>query len=514
MEIIQKFNSFKNGILKSLIFILVNTMVILPILTPVEAQTYTEQLKEQLMLVIPEVTENPSHTITFKDPGGGGVTLEIDGQGEKTIESPYELPTLGIGEHTLIFKFLDEQEVKQTLEEEIVIIPRPPELNTPEILKSKLNLNGEGVAGGKIELFLSDGDIEIREEVEINNTGDWEYSTLEELNSGDYTVIAIARKNGYASKYSEPKMFTITGEVRGIEDHIANIKKNTTVKLEDINPEEIPYILESNPTLAAALGLPLLIGILLGILVKAILGGGGSKKVEDLLKSNFEGGKADKLSRKNKKKLVHKLQEKLAESESKKKTKSKPQETNIKKSSKKHTETPKNKKSSEQESTEKKEKSKIEKKDSIKKTDKTTEPNNDDPQEKSTEKEKQKVKTLESNNDATQEDTKETTQIDPKNKESSEQESTENKATKEEFPEKMEDFEKKTKKDETSNNKEATKKKKKGGVLSKSEFLKKFKIFDPDDEDGKEKKEKKKNSRNIKINLGGKKKRRRVITRL
>ncbi len=526
----------------------------------VYAQTYTEQLKEQLMLVIPEVTENPNHTITFKDPGGGGVTLEIDGQGEKTIESPYELPTLGIGNHNLIFKFLDEQEVKQTIEEEIVIIPRPPELNTPKILQSKLDISGEGVAGGKIEIFLSNGDNEIREEVIIENTGSWEYSTSEELEPGKYTIIAIARKNGYASKYSEPKMFSIAGEVRGIDDHIEEFEKNTTIKLEDINPEEIPYILESNPTLAAALGLPLLIGILLGILIKVILGGGGSKKVEKLLKSNFEGDTANKLS---KKKLVHKLQEKLEKSSS---SKNKTSPTNNKESESKTDQTSTSQSKSSSKKTEQKPKSdeKNKKKDKTNddssQTDQTStsqsksSSNKTEQKPKSDEKNKKKNKTNDdssktdsdssktddnssktNDNDSSKTDNGSSKTDDDSSKtddnNSSKNNNGSSKTNDNDKPgknEKYTDFIKddskakdkntdqtgnsssntnadKPNKNPKSNKIEDKSSDKKKGILSKNEFLKKFKIFDPDDNQGNEKKDKKKKTRNIKINISGKK---------
>lgn len=250
--------------------------------------SYTQELEKQLMLEIPAVTENPSHTIIFKDPSGKGVSIIIDGQNYGEIKSPYNLPTLGIGKHTLEFSFKDNEEISQKLEKDIVIIPRPPKVNTPEVVNNRVKLTGSGVAGGVIEMFISGGLANYRKEAEIDINGDWNLQLEEELSSEKYTVVAIARKNGFASKYSEPISFEIKnqqsddGNQTAITENIAE-----DVNLEKMGVEDIINYIINNQKLLIATGIVLVIGIVLGIFIKFVFSDNSGKKVEKLLKNSL-----------------------------------------------------------------------------------------------------------------------------------------------------------------------------------------------------------------------------------
>ena len=98
--------------------------------------------------------------------------LEIDGQGFKTIESPYTLPSLGIGDHVLTFRFTDEEETRQTLEKTLVVIPRPPVINAPETVSStQITLNGTALVGSVVDIFLAGGAVNIKATTQVEEDG-------------------------------------------------------------------------------------------------------------------------------------------------------------------------------------------------------------------------------------------------------------------------------------------------------------------------------------------------------
>ncbi len=274
-------------------------LILLPVImlsggaSPIVAQSgtsnvdsYSAELEEQLMLEIPPVTENPSHAIVFTDPSGDGVSLIIDGQDRGEIESPYNLPTLGIGKHTLEFKFKDKEEVSQTLIKDIVIVPRQPRINTPSVINSKVSIDGTGVAGGVVEIFLSGGLVNYRKEAQIDINGDWTLSMEEELAPEKYTIVAIARKNGFASRYSEPVNFEIRssqGSEEIDDDQVLLVEHD----LESMSLGEIvDFIVQSRPLLISSAAM-ILIGVLLGVLLKIFFTDNSSKKVENLLRSSI-----------------------------------------------------------------------------------------------------------------------------------------------------------------------------------------------------------------------------------
>ena len=299
--------------MKKLILILIPTALLLSSPMMISAQTgtnnvdsYSQELETQLMLEMPPVTENPSHAIIFKDPSGKGVSIVIDGKDYGTITSPYSLPTLGIGKHTIELSFKDEEEVSQKVLKDIVIIPRPPRIDTPKIIGNKVNLAGTGVAGGSIEVFISGGLSNYRKEAEIDINGMWELAITEDLLDEKYTVIAITRKNGFASKYSEPVNFeiSINGGQTEAENPVVSV---AATDIENMSIEElIDYIINSQKLLITS-GVLLLIGILLGVLLKFLFTDNSTRKVESLLKNSL--GLGNKSPQVNTEKVLPKKKE-------------------------------------------------------------------------------------------------------------------------------------------------------------------------------------------------------------
>jgi hypothetical protein len=203
----------------------------------------------QLLLDIPVMTDNPSHIITFIDPSDEkvGVQLEIDGKSFQEIKSPYSLPALSIGKHELRFRFVDKYGSTQILEKEIIVIPRPPIINSPTYDESNLIITGTGLSNSEIILILSSNKSIIYKEGIIDGTGKWEIRIERaELKESLFTFSAYTRKYGYASNLAEP----ITFEIGGSQSIISNGNgKEIYFKFKSISFKNLGNIIKSNTDL-------------------------------------------------------------------------------------------------------------------------------------------------------------------------------------------------------------------------------------------------------------------------
>jgi len=230
-----------------------------------------ERIEKALLLNLPEISDNPNHIITFKDPAGKGVFLEIDGQGFEEIVSPYTLPSLSLGKHILTFKFADAQDTEQILERNITIIPRPPIINPPQVIDNKIILSGTSISNGKVELFLTRDISNQKALVEVNENGEWEHTFSEDIEEGIYTVIATTRRNGFASYSSEPVVFSVGQTLPTITE---NTTQKTALTLED---------LKTNQQLLIAAVTLFSLGIILTIIITTIFNRISNKKSKKVL---------------------------------------------------------------------------------------------------------------------------------------------------------------------------------------------------------------------------------------
>ncbi len=241
-------------------------------LTEIETER-AGRIEQQLLLNLPEISDNPNHIITFKDPSGTGVSLEIDGQGFREISSPYTLPSLGLGKHILTFKFSDEQETEQILEKSLTIIPRPPLLNPPTISENEIIISGTAIASSKIDLFLTRDIYHEKALTETNQDGKWEYTFKENVTEGTYAVIATTRRNGFASDYSEPIVFTVDGDAASLTS-IEDEPQYIAFTLKDLkfgNPKSIFTMLKDNTDLSVAFAFFLILGAGLSWIIISII---------------------------------------------------------------------------------------------------------------------------------------------------------------------------------------------------------------------------------------------------
>ena len=143
-------------------------------------------LEEMLDLDIPNITDNPSLLINFTDPSKekGGVELSLDEKEYNKIQSPFTLPALSIGSHSLTFRFLDQYDVSQTLTKILIITPRPPALNTPNINSEGIIFTGRALAGSEITLILNSNNKMVVKQTEVDQDGVWTLTIAEDIPQG------------------------------------------------------------------------------------------------------------------------------------------------------------------------------------------------------------------------------------------------------------------------------------------------------------------------------------------
>ncbi|KUK67121.1 MAG: transmembrane(s)protein [candidate division WS6 bacterium 36_33] len=264
-----------------------------------------EDFLQQLLLDIPETTDNPSHIITFVDPSDdkSGVELEIDEGGFEQISSPYTLPALSIGQHELRFKFVDKYGSTQTLEKGLIVIPRPPIMNSPFFEEGLLKLSGTGLSNSDLVLILSSGKNISVEETTIDAQGNWKISiNEEELSEGVYTFSAFTRRNGYASNLSEPLTFEV-GESNNVS---FNNDNEIYFSFKEISWENLGDIITKNIDLGLLVGGAFILGFVICLLITSLVKGSIDNKTiknfEKKMKQNGMGKKdvtlKEKLSQK------------------------------------------------------------------------------------------------------------------------------------------------------------------------------------------------------------------------
>lgn len=248
-----------------------------------------KELEMQLLLNLPLSTENPNHVVTFTDPSPSqkGVFLQIDGKDYKQITSPYTLPTLGIGAHTLYFKFHDKVETQQILERNIAIIPRTPQIKPPVVNGGNVTVSGTGIPTSQVEVLIFN---ELERTVLFGITdvsGNWSITLDKQLAEGKYTMLAIVRKNGFSSKFSETLGFEVgTNEITQ-EVTVTPDTKPIYFSFSQINQNNIVDTFKANPDLAYLLVGIFLFAIILTMFINLMFRNKENKKAEKLLKSVF-----------------------------------------------------------------------------------------------------------------------------------------------------------------------------------------------------------------------------------
>lgn len=221
-----------------------------------------DKLRKILSLKLPHEIDNPIFPVTFVEPAGSEVEIQVDGEGFAVAMSPYSLPSLSIGEHVIDFRFQDSEGVSQNLEETFIIIPRPPVWKEGQKTEfssdSVVILGGTALPNSRVIVLISET---LKSAVaEVDGEGIWNVSFDKQLETGKYSAISFVRKSGYASNFSEVKTFSV-GMVEGVSD--------TMVDEDVVNEKEvdllfglIPYTEENYPYVIAIIGLSAIVVVL------------------------------------------------------------------------------------------------------------------------------------------------------------------------------------------------------------------------------------------------------------
>lgn len=258
----------------------------------------TNKLESQLGLTIPEITDNPNHVISFTDPSSekAGVQLEIDGQGFREITSPYTLPSLGIGRHVLTFRFTDREETRQTLEKILVVVPRPPVVNAPTgVSTEQITVKGTALIGSIVDIFLSGGTTHLKAEATVQADGTWSHTFENTFPLQIYNVVAITKRSGFASSFSETIVFELSeGDV--VNTPSSNVKP-IHFAFKDINRDNFKDVFKNNLDLVYLSILLFLLGTILATLLSSNRKATQLKRVEghfhQMFKSNEQSNKGE-----------------------------------------------------------------------------------------------------------------------------------------------------------------------------------------------------------------------------
>lgn len=222
---------------------------------------------QQLDLELPKITDNPSLIITFSDPSTNkeGVQLEIDKKGYLTIKSPYTFPALSIGDHQLKFKFVDKYAATQTIEKEIIVIPRAPILNTPSVEASKIIFGGSALSGSEVVLLLSTDQKMITKTTDADQDGKWEIEITDNIPTGLYSFTALVRKYGYASNLAQAMTLDISNGDKDV--FVDDTKQKIHFAFNSIEINKAEEIAKENPDLVVTFASLFVLGSLLGLLL-------------------------------------------------------------------------------------------------------------------------------------------------------------------------------------------------------------------------------------------------------
>jgi hypothetical protein len=250
-------------------------------------QEREEDFLKQLLLDIPTITDNPSNIITFIDPSEdkSGVEIEIDENTFEEIKSPYTLPALSIGKHSLRFRFVDKYGSVQILEREIIVIPRPPIINSPIFEENFLKMSGSGLANSELVLILSSERNILVKEGTIDGDGNWALEIdYEELTEGIFTFSAFTKRYGYASNLSEP----LTFEIGNSERLLFQNEREIYFKFKDLSLEDMSSVLSGNIDLVVLVAISFLSGFAISLIVFSFVKGNKENKTLKMFEKKMD----------------------------------------------------------------------------------------------------------------------------------------------------------------------------------------------------------------------------------
>ena len=182
-----------------------------------------EQYYKELSLNLPNVIDTQNLEIVFANPNNNPkkypITIIIDNKKFEKAKSPFKLPDLEIGTHTITIKYTNKDGIPRTLSTLITVVPKAPILTqknkTLFYRPEPITISGKALAFSKIMVIINSTDIQY---IPVDSTGEWQF-TIKSPKTGIYNLLFFTYKNGVISKnYAKIKI--------KYSSHQANIKNN------------------------------------------------------------------------------------------------------------------------------------------------------------------------------------------------------------------------------------------------------------------------------------------------
>ncbi len=159
-------------------------------------QKEEETFKKELSLVLPDIIDDPNYKIVFKNPSKEPVDLLIDGKTYKKIKSPFKLPNLRIGKHTLVFKYTNKEGVPRVLTLNVTVVPRPPIVADDQKkifdYPEPVILYGSAIPNSTVLVIVDSDTIS---QVNVDSSGNW-HTELPKLKPGKHKIMLFTVKDG------------------------------------------------------------------------------------------------------------------------------------------------------------------------------------------------------------------------------------------------------------------------------------------------------------------------------
>ncbi|WKZ29978.1 MAG: hypothetical protein QY314_04185 [Candidatus Dojkabacteria bacterium] len=161
-------------------------------------------ISRELSLNLPETSDDPNYPVTFVDPSSKGVEIAIGTQITQNAPSPFILPNLPIGAHTVTFKFTNKEGLVRVLSKQLIIVPKPPifdqTIKTEVVRPNQVVLSGTALPQSTVMVIVNSSTVN---KFSSNQDGKWEF-ILPEPVEGKNTIIAFVLRNGLISEASKP----------------------------------------------------------------------------------------------------------------------------------------------------------------------------------------------------------------------------------------------------------------------------------------------------------------------
>jgi hypothetical protein len=201
----------KRLIIVALLAGVVTFMPVVSAQTPTPAQVIIDaeaererQISKELSLNLPETSDDPNYPVTFVDPSKKGVELTIGTKITQNAPSPFILPNLPIGSHTVTFKFTNKDGLVRVLSKELIIIPKPPifdqTIKTQVARPNQIVLSGTALPQSTVMIIVNSSTVN---KFSSNQEGKWEF-ILPDPAEGKNSIIAFVLRDGLISEASKP----------------------------------------------------------------------------------------------------------------------------------------------------------------------------------------------------------------------------------------------------------------------------------------------------------------------